>query len=893
MSEYTLSLRDTEPDLLFAEIAQICESAPNHHALIEPDRFAFTYKQLWTMLDNLRALLQSQDIRPHEVVAVVLPDALCGLVSILGVARVCACAPINPAVAEAELEKDLVELGAVAILITQNNQAFSAVGSKLGLGVIESSVSQEGCSWRVQIEHGSVNRREVLLPAGTTLLLHTSATTGRRKVVPLTNGNLHAMLGNTSRTLRLGPDDRLLLMAKLFHIQGIISSWAQLLEGGSVIAGVEYSPQTFQRCMVTQSPTWYTGGPTLHRAILSNLGTYPIPTPSSLRFARSGGAILPVELGSALEQALGVPVLDVYGLTEVGGIASTTLDSKRTDGVGVSHAVGKSTGPEIAVVSKDGALLGTGEEGQIKVRGPNVMPGYVNDPEANRDAFRDGWFLTGDLGRLDADGFLYITGRMKEIINRGGQKLIPDEVDAVLIAHVAIREVATFSVAHASLGEDVACAIVVRDGFRVDDEELREFASKKLSTYKLPRMIYRMDAIPRGATGKPQRLVLRERFSKSDNTPVLMPNPAIMRTPKTDGSGIATRGIPTDLAEALAGIWRRCLRLEQVGLDEDFFAVGGDSISAVTMLAQIESVFSLHAKLSDNRFFRSPTLATLYELSVEAMAGQAAAPVSSNMEMVPVVQTHASFEFYMVPSDGAEGFCFRELGQHIKSGWSLYLLRPENLWHERSESSIEDAGKQGAALVLALEHEATCVIGGFCYGGVVAYETARVLEQHGRQCLLVLFDVPTPGFPRIIQDGKSTLRAVAKTVTSSMRARKIRPVLSVGRRLIRRVVWLAIRKTQPRGGVWKIQPMRWISQQARRGYFSFVRPTKIGVPILHIMATDAQDPLLEQSRYAWERFAGGGIRRVILPGEHDTMFSETNVPLIVGHLAAWLSSQQN
>ncbi|MBW4039567.1 MAG: AMP-binding protein [Acidobacteria bacterium] len=894
-----VSHQNMEHDLLFVEIAKFAVEAPRRTALLEPGGHAFSYIQLWTMCEALRQLLKSEGIQSHETVAVVLPDALCGLISTLGISRICACAPINPAVSAPELERDLLELGAVAIVIEHENEAFSAMGEKLGLLVIVSTVTEDRCSWRVKTKMVESKRSPIQLPACTTLLLHTSATTGRRKIVPLTNGNLDAMFRNTSHALHLTSDDRLLLMAKLFHIQGIIGAWAQLRAGGCVITGLEYTPQSFQQCLLTYRPTWYTGGPTLHRAIVSNLNSYPIPKPTSLRFVRSGGAILPAELADALEDSLGVPVLDVYGLTEVGGIASTPLGSPRVTGTSTSRPVGPSTGPEIAVMHSDGTLLGTSQEGQIVVRGPNVMPGYVNDQDANRDAYRDGWFLTGDLGRIDDAGFLWITGRIKEMINRGGQKLIPDEVDAVLIAHEAIREVATFAVAHPSLGEDVACAIVVREGSRVDDEELREFAAMKLSTYKLPRRIYRLNAIPRGATGKPQRLVLRERFSNSVDFShsSLEPAPAEAVIPQRslkDGPPVVVKpGIPTDLMECLLSIWRRCLRTEQIGIHDDFFEIGGDSINAATMLAEVESIFSLPSKLSDSQFFRNPTLTTLYKLATEAMAGCASKPASSKMELIPVV-THngPNIALYMIPSDGAEGFSFRELGRQLKPAWSLDLLRPGSLWHEHSADSIQVAGKQAAALVIERSHQCLCVIGGFCYGGVVAFETARALEQRGRSCLLLLFDVPTPGFPRLIQDGPAILKAIAKTVTSSLRAGKMRPILSIVRRLMRRVLWLAFRSMQRRGTSWKKQPMRWLSEQSRAGYFSFISPTTISSPILHIMATDAQDPLLESSRHAWRLFAGGGIRTIVIPGEHDTMFRQSNVPLIVQNIAEWLPHQK-
>jgi acyl-CoA synthetase (AMP-forming)/AMP-acid ligase II/thioesterase domain-containing protein len=883
----------TRHDLLFSRITDFAEQMPHRDALIGPDGSALSYAQISTMLRAMETLLLSLGLQQTDVIAVVLPDALCCLISIMGTAQVCVCAPINPALAASELEKDLRELGAVGIMIEDQQVGLREVAVKLGLTVITASRTTNGFGWRAETCSTS-QRAAIELPTDTVLLLHTSATTGRRKVVPLTDANVHAMLGNATRALRLTPDDRLLLMAKLFHIQGVVGAWAQMWAGGSVIAGVDYSPQAFQSSVTRMLPTWYTGGPTLHRAVLSNIEQYPIPKPSSLRFVRSGGAMLPGALASELEHALGVPILDVYGLTEVGGITSTTLDDPPTP----TKSVGRSTGPEVAILGKDGEFLGAGEEGQVVVRGPNVMHGYLNDPEANREAFRNGWFLTGDLGRLDEEGFLYITGRIKEIINRGGQKLIPDEVDAVLITHRAIREVATFPVAHTSLGEDVACAIILREGLDVHDEELREFAAGKLSPYKIPRVIYRLDAIPRGATGKPQRLVLRDRFSKAAETATVHADPARTHTAMADRqeqtqAAVTAQGTPTDLLDSLTGIWRRCLNLDEIGVNEDFFAIGGDSIVAVTMLAEVESLFSLTMKLSDSQFFRKSTLSNLHQLTLQAIAGDPQSLSTSRMELVPVVQRRqAAITFYMIPSDGAEGFSFRELGRFLEPAWSLCLLRPGTLWHARSASSIQDAAAEAAALILAQEAQGTCVIGGFCFGGVVAFETARVLETHGKRSKVILFDVPAPGYPRLVQDCPEVAGAVFKTVKACLSRREVRPILSMVRRLMRRVAWVTFRELQPQSFLWKIQPLRWISEQSRAGYFSFMRLSPISAPILHIMATDAQDPLLEESRHAWKQFSQQPVRTEMLPGAHDTMFRGTNVQFMVQHIAGWLQGSE-
>jgi acyl-CoA synthetase (AMP-forming)/AMP-acid ligase II len=245
----------------------------------------------------------------------------------------------------------------------------------------------------------------------------------------------------------------------------------------------------------------------LNRAILTLARAHPevfrrIP----LRLIRSTGATPEPEALAWLEKAAGVPVLAGYGLTETGGVTRETPDARKPG------SAGRSSGLEVAIMDPLDKVLASGLEGEIAVRGASVTPGYVDDPEANQAAFRDGWFHTGDIGRLDSEGFLFITGRLREIIDRGGEKIVPQEVDEVLAAHPALADAAAFGVAHGTLGEDVAAAVVLRSGAAASELELRRFAANRLARFKVPRRIVFMDAIPRTATGKAQRGVLAEQF---------------------------------------------------------------------------------------------------------------------------------------------------------------------------------------------------------------------------------------------------------------------------------------------------------------------------------------------------------------------------------------------
>ncbi len=279
----------------------------------------------------------------------------------------------------------------------------------------------------------------------------------------------------------------------------MLSSLAQFLAGGSVVSTSGFDSGMFLTSVEQFHPTWYTAAPALHSAILPLIETRPdVLDRFPLRFVRSIGAPLPQALLADLERALRVPVLEGYGMTEAGMVTSNALPpQKRKTG-----SVGQSAGVEVAIIDKAEGLLPAGCEGQIAVRGPAVIRGYRNDAKADQNAFRGGWLLTGDIGYLDDEDFLFVTGRIKDIINRGGEKVLPQEIDEVLSTHPSVSEAVAFGVAHPTLGEDVAAAVVLTPGAAVSEAELRQFAAHRLGDFKVPRRIVFLDAIPKGPTGK-------------------------------------------------------------------------------------------------------------------------------------------------------------------------------------------------------------------------------------------------------------------------------------------------------------------------------------------------------------------------------------------------------
>jgi acyl-CoA synthetase (AMP-forming)/AMP-acid ligase II len=343
------------------------------------------------------------------------------------------------------------------------------------------------------------------------LILHTSGTTSRPKIVPLSQANVCASACNVRDTLKLVPQDCGLNIMPMFHIHGLIAGLlAPLAAGSKIFCSPGFNALKFFSWMPLAKPTWYTAVPTMHQTILARaaqnkdtIAAHP------LKFLRSSSSSIPPQVIAELEAVFNAPLIESYGMTEAAHqMASNPLPpATRKPGT-----VGVAAGPEVAIMDLEGSLLPAGSTGEIVIKGPNVTAGYENNPKANGEAFTHGWFRTGAQGVLDADGYLSITGRLKEIINRGGEKISPREVDEVLMDHAAVAQVVTFAVPHDKLGEDVAAAVVLKEGVAVTEKELRDFVAQRLVDFKVPRKILLLDEIPKGATGKLQRIGLAQKL---------------------------------------------------------------------------------------------------------------------------------------------------------------------------------------------------------------------------------------------------------------------------------------------------------------------------------------------------------------------------------------------
>ncbi len=506
-------------DTIRSLIAAHPEQAP---ALGAPGRSWLSHGALRALSGRVEAGLRRAGVGAQDRVAIVLPNGPEMAAAFVTIAQAATTAPLNPAYREDEFAFYLEDLGAKAIVVDDGYDGPAlAAARRFGLTVLRLTRDEGAPAGTFGL---APEKDTQPAPEGTpgaddvALILHTSGTTSRPKIVPLLQRNVAASARHIADSLALAPRDRCLNVMPLFHIHGLLAAVsASLAAGGSVWCAPGFDALRFFGWLRDAEPTWYTAVPTMHQAILSRAPrNADIIAAARLRFLRSSSASLPGPVMTRLAETFGAPVIEGYGMTEAAHqMASNPLPPQ----VQKPGSVGLPAGPEVRIAheAEDALIEGVGE---VVISGPNVTPGYEGNPEANARSFFEAegrrWFRTGDQGAFDEDGYLTLTGRLKEIINRGGEKVSPLEVDGVLSDHPAIGQVVTFALPHAKLGEEVAAAVVLREGESATEREIRDFAAERLADFKVPRKVVLVDKIPKGATGKLQRIGLAQKLGLTE-----------------------------------------------------------------------------------------------------------------------------------------------------------------------------------------------------------------------------------------------------------------------------------------------------------------------------------------------------------------------------------------
>ena len=536
----------TRPPLTLPEL--LSRGDPERPAVVCPDASLLTYSQLRAEIERLTDRLSFLGVAAGGRIALVLPNGPAAAIAFLAAASYGCAAPLNPRYRESEFRFYLEDLGA-RTLIVGGDGASEVARAAAGDGTLVLSLSgapgglhldiagqgtsghgylasdsperqepsPEDTSGRSSTEHLGASSPEQPEPSpeDTALVLHTSGTTSRPKIVPIRQRNLALSAANIAASLLLTHQDRSMNVMPLFHIHGLLAGLlSPLAVGGSVACTEGFDAFRFFTQLGVLRPSFFTAVPTMHQMLLARAEPHKAEALNAgLRFVRSSSASLPSPVMDRLGELFNAPVIEAYGMTEA---THQMCSNPLPPAPAKPRSVGLPTGIQLAILDENGRPMPTGECGEVCIKGRTVMGGYENNREANQAAFTSGWFRTGDEGYLDKDGYLFLTGRLKEQINRGGEKVSPLEVDEVLLSHPLVAEAVTFAAPHDKLGEEPAAAVVATEGAELSERELRAFLSEQLAAFKVPRKIVFLESLPKGPTGKLQRIGLAERLGLTD-----------------------------------------------------------------------------------------------------------------------------------------------------------------------------------------------------------------------------------------------------------------------------------------------------------------------------------------------------------------------------------------
>jgi acyl-CoA synthetase (AMP-forming)/AMP-acid ligase II/thioesterase domain-containing protein/acyl carrier protein len=709
--------RETVTDV----VRRHARATPDAPALVAEDRTPLTYAALARLMDRIQEQLNTAGFGRGDRIATVGPNDAATAALIIGIMDSAVAVPMNPDLSPGEFALYLRDLKVQAIAISADiDTAARRAAQKIGLPVLEVEPVAGGAAGLIDIQSisatGTASRPGPAQPDDLALVLTTSGTTSHSKIVPVTHRQLVTKVARHARAQAMTADDRCLNLMPLFHGHGLYTSLgATLFSGASVVTLPEFSVESFFRLVTNLAPTWYTGSYTFHHAICAaaedHVGAI---RKARFRFIKTGSGHLDPRIVEALEMLFRAPVISTYASTETGYICGTPLPPA----VRKPGTVGTPVAGEIAIIGPDNRLLPPGEPGEVVVDSTGIFTGYENDDDANEACFVDRWFRTGDEGTIDRDGYLTLTGRIKDIINRGGEKITPSEVDGALKDHPDVATAVTFPVPHATLGQEVAAAVVPAQGAEFTDETLTRFLRGRLAPFKVPRRYVIVDEIPKGATGKIQRRNLAEAFG--------------LVTDSSRARPVAVDNRPaTPLEAKLQRLWAETLGLERVGLHEDFFMLGGDSLQAVDLFLHVEK--QMGRRLPRSVLFEAGTVAKMAQRIEESTPSPCLVPIQPKGNKPP---------FFCVHDGNGQVLNYRDLSRFLGKSQPFYGIQCRGLdGEEEPFTRIDDMAAHYVREIRKVQPSGPYFLGGYSFGGRVAFVMAQHLRAAGHAvALLALFD---------------------------------------------------------------------------------------------------------------------------------------------------------
>lgn len=686
-------------------IADLAIKLNNKKALEDLNERYVTYGDLAEMLAYAGTYFRAQGFDQFTRIAVAADSGLELAFLFLLVSENCVFIPFDPAFSKSKFEKRY-ELLKPEILIVEKNYEGPAV--EAWSGKILRYTYQEGCIRFVQdLKKGVVLGRES--EGQSILMLTTSGTTSTPKVVPLTLENLLVSAREKIEFFAFTEEDRSFVLTPFFKGTSINSMLATLLSGGSVLIADEFGISGLIKAIEKHEITWFTASPAVLHALAAHATKQNISLArNSLRFVRSSGAPLKRGTKESLEANFGVPVIQTYGMTETRTIASTYGLPEYKEG-----SVGISLGSKIKI-----------EKGEILLQGKNVFAGYESNDAANAEAFSEGWFRTGDLGYIDEDGYVFITGRAKEMINRGGEKISPYEVEAAILTVDGITDAAVFPYPNGYGSDDAGAVVVLERGYELTLKELRSQLFGKISPFKMPSLMYVVNEIPLSMSGKVQRRLL---FEQLDDL-----YPQVLLTMNESRGSESKERTMTDTEKRLFKIWKSILNVHDIGLQDNFFDLGGDSLSASELFLAIEEQFQVHVSIDD--LFNAATIPELAEI---VQVGSK----SDFQFLVKIKDGTKGTPIFFIHSGDGQVVTYHRVSRLMKKDWILWGLKFSRKADWDHPLDFDQLAEKYIREIKAVQPTGPYRLIGNCHGGVLAYHLAcRLNDQNDKVSLLAMFD---------------------------------------------------------------------------------------------------------------------------------------------------------
>lgn len=670
--------------------------SPDSLAVIPFDRPPVSYRNLRNILwGNIRQLT-ALEIQNQTRIGFISTDAYEMVQWIYSVSSLCIAVPIDANLSETQYSTlfELMKLDFI-ILGKDLDETIQSIVEAARIPIIR--IKEEPIP---AFDHPSNSDDDICL------LLTTSGTTSKPKLVPITSRNLFVSNHDRSVFFELTHKDCALIPTPLSRGIAINVMLSTHIAGGSIALMSGFNHADFFKLLEKHPISWFNASPAVMASIVSyaNEKRLHISSPA-IRFIRSGGAPLSNNLKRKLEKLFSVQVVKSYGITEVGTICSTYNQNIE----GKSGSVGISVGSEIKI-----------HNGEVLVKGENVFPGYLDAPEIKQDTFLDGWFRTGDLGRIDEDGFVYIVGRIKEMINRGGEKISPYEVEEYLERNPSIKQAVVFPRIDNQGNEEVAAAIVLKDKRDIDALGLRNFLGAYISSYKIPSIYYVTDSIPVGENGKFQRRKLSAHFAGF--------------TPLTD-AGLKPSEETTPTERIVKSIYEKILNKKNISIYHNFFDLGGDSLSASLLHSELSDAFKIDIPV--HALFDCPEISKISEFidSLERKRG--------NLKfVVPLRKSGFKEPLFFVHSLDGDALGYYHVGSLLDPNRPVYGIqfKYDDKW--TAPLDFSQIARRYIEEIKLVQPSGPYYIAGICLGGRIAYEIVQQLsDNHEDVEFLAMFDV--------------------------------------------------------------------------------------------------------------------------------------------------------